>query len=280
MNDSHRSSDEFLDSAFETLRDSPASNGPPDDVVASTIEAIQTLKTRPVTDRLIDRRKTMMRIFQFSGATVGIMLCTALAWITVIDGGSNIAFGDVVDALKDIESATCMNSQKIGKQQEIKFTFYLQPKRFRMENKKIGVFIVDFQQKQGLSLTPALKMAQKMDLPDSVKQAGFNNPLQQLQALRPADAKPDGHEKIAGLNCPIYKVDNASLLDLKGTMTVWVHPKSELPVKIKMSDSKRKMSLTFDDFKWNKPLEDSLFSLKIPKGYQESKATNPIQEAK
>lgn len=269
MND-REPSDDLLDRAFEALRAAPVPDGPPRHVVSSTVEAIHSSKTEPEKTRLADRRKIMFRIARFSGATAAaLLLCFVAVWVLVIDRGANVAFADVIDSLKNVKSATCVNRQKIGRQGEMTFKLYLLPDRIRMENRDVTIVVVDYQQQKALQLVPSLKTAQIIDLRGAVDPSALANPLQQLQQLKPDDAVSQGEEMVGDLRCLVYKVETAQLFDVKGPMTLWIDPKTELLVKIHIehTDAKTTRSLTFEEFKWNEPFDKTLFSLEVPDGY-------------
>ena len=269
MND-REPSDDLLDRAFESLRTAPVSDGPPPHVVASTVEAIHSSKTEPEKTRLAERRRIMFRIARFSGATAAaLLLCFVVVWTLVIDRGANVAFADVIDTLKNVKSATCVNRQTIGRQSEMTFKMYLLPDRIRMENRDVTIVVVDYQQQKALQLVPPLKTAQTIELRGAVDPSALTNPLEQLQQLKPDDAVSQGEEMAGDRRLLIYKVEKAQLFDVKGPMTLWIDPKTELPVKIHIehTDAKTTRSLTFEDFKWNEPFDKTLFSLQVPDGY-------------
>lgn len=93
MNDRiHPPSDDLLDRAFEALRTESIPGEPPQSVVSSTVEAIDSFDTEPAVRRRTERRKMMFRIARYSAAAAAaLLLCFVLAWTIVIDRGTNVA---------------------------------------------------------------------------------------------------------------------------------------------------------------------------------------------
>jgi hypothetical protein len=74
-------------------------------------------------------------------------------------------------------------------------------------------------------------------------------------------------EEVSGRKCHVYQIKGlAEPLWIGGNQfTLWADAKTGLPVKIRAGDEHT--SLTFEDFKWNEPIKEEMFSLEIPKGY-------------
>ncbi len=153
---------------------------------------------------------------------------------------------------------------------------FKEPAKYR-SNSSAGISIFDFEKKTILNLIPSLKTAMVMKLSNlpSENQARlqadmFFNVREELQKAR---AKQDrtleflGKRKLNGMEVLGYRCkDLAHFQD----MTVWADAKSLQPVKIEstMTLSKEmKITTVMTDFKFNVPLDDSLFSMNIPPGY-------------
>jgi dipeptidyl aminopeptidase/acylaminoacyl peptidase len=98
----------------------------------------------------------------------------------------------------------------------------------------------------------------------------LKDPIDQLRNLK-EDAKDHakslGDEVVGGRKCHVYQIKGLTKpLWIGGDQfTLWADAKTGLPVKIHAGDEHT--SVTFEDFQWNEPLKEDLFSLEIPKGY-------------
>ena len=255
-----------LDQATEALRDTPIPDGPTQHLVASTIEALRP--SVPDTVRLHDRRQLMFRIARYSGATAAAsLLCCFAVWFFVMDRGAGVAFAGVLENIRKAKTVTFRNTQKLGRQSENKMKYYIQEDRLRIEMEAYLIYIIDLKQKKALQLLPPSKIAKHIDLRKRAPAASFKNPIAQLRKLKSEDAEKTGDEEVGGRLCQVYRVRQAEFLGLKGEMTLWVDPKTELPVKIHFERPDGKMKLTFDKFTWDKAIDEDLFKLEVPDGY-------------
>jgi outer membrane lipoprotein-sorting protein len=274
--------DALLDQATEALRTSAVPSGPPAELVASTVnrlnDAAISLTNSPDAVRLAERKERMLRIARYSSFAAAASVAAVLfAWWLVLSGGSQVAFADVLQNIQNADSVTCVNTQKLPIGPEMKFTWYVERDRLRMENPQIVTMIGDMQLKKTLQLNHGNKSAILREMPSGKPAGPFANPLDGLKNAKAEDAQFVREEQLDGAKVLVYRLDKLYLLDMKGegTTTVWVNAKSELPVKITVEssrvDAKRrelKTYLAFDDFRWNEPLDPRLFSLEVPEGYR------------
>ncbi len=106
--------------------------------------------------------------------------------------------------------------------------------------------------------------------------------------MKSSDAEFVREEKIDGKIAKLYRVNGKDFIGgIPGFMNVWVDPTSELPVKIVFdirspnNDPQEEFNINFQDFQWNVPLEDKLFSFDIPADYklakEEASAKLPVE---
>jgi outer membrane lipoprotein-sorting protein len=211
----------------------------------------------------------MFRIARYGGvaAAASVLFVVGVSFL-VVDRGAGVAFADVVQNVKDASSVTFRNKQKIGRQPEMEFQWYLQGEQIRFEMPNVMAVIADLKMKKGLRLNMANKTARQMDLDDE-SMALFTNPVDQLRKAKPEDAELLGEESFGKLKAKVYRVQRVDFLGIqgKGEMKVWIDSISELPVKITVSDQEGKRFLSFDQFEWNKRLNKKLFRLEAPAGY-------------
>jgi hypothetical protein len=288
--------DALLDQAAEALRTSAVPPGPPAELVASTVnrlnDAANSLTTSPDTVRLAERKERMLRIARYSSfAAAASIAAVMFAWWLVLSGGSRVAFADVLENIQNAESVTCVNTQKLPLGLEMKFTWYVEKDRLRMENPQIVTMIGDLQLRKTLQLNHGAKSAILRGIPVGKSAGPFANPLDGLKNAKAEDAKFVREEQLDGAKVLVYRLDKLYLMDMKGegTTTVWVDAKTELPVKITAESSsvdakgrEIKSFLSFDDFRWNEPLDPKLFSLEVPEGYRlidEKDFQNQVEQA-
>lgn len=285
MNDpSEKPADDLVGQAFDALSDSPIPEGPPANLVVSTVEALLASEDAPDNTRLLKRRKLMFRIARYSGfAAAASILLVLGVWFLAISGGAGVAFADVVQKVKEAKSVTLTCRQKIGRQPEMEFKWSLQGNAIRMEMPGQLTMIADTEQKKGLQLDPIRKIAYQIPAPKDAVTSNFTNPIEQFRKIRPKDARRLGEEQVNEQKTIVYQVEKFEFMDLiaEGEMKIWVDPATELPVKIRIGLNSRRGSkaedrpfdtvMTFERFEWNKRLDPGLFSLKIPDGYKVKK---------
>jgi uncharacterized membrane protein YgdD (TMEM256/DUF423 family) len=70
---------DVLDRATAALRDAAAPEGPPPGLVASTVEALQSLNPTPDAVRLRERRRTMLYLARYGGLAAAVVLLAVAA---------------------------------------------------------------------------------------------------------------------------------------------------------------------------------------------------------
>ena len=225
----------------------------------------------------------MIRIAGFSGMAAGIALAVlVLGSFLFIDPNRSYVFGDVIENVQKAKSVIFTNKQKIGNQPEFEFIWYIHGDKFRIEMPDVMAQIVDLKQKKGIQLNMVKKTAKPITVGNNTAKA-FANPLEQLYRIKPNAAKKIGRKKLGKSEVDVYRIESIDLLGLKGKgeMTLWVNPKTQLPVRIKISantgfgakDTDRPFDTHFllENFSWHASLDESLFRLQIPDGYAKEK---------
>lgn len=96
-----------LDLATAALRDMSIPDGPPSQLMASTVEALQSASIPPDVIRLNERKQKMFRLIRYSGAAAAVALLAVLAgWLFLMDGTASPVFADVVKKIKNAKSVT------------------------------------------------------------------------------------------------------------------------------------------------------------------------------
>jgi outer membrane lipoprotein-sorting protein len=264
--------EELLARATEALRTAHPADGPPRELVASTIERMRFLDSQPSPTtlepevvRLAERRKLMFRIARYSSATAAAILVAVFGWLVVSDHGRP-AFAGVIENVQQAQSVTLTNKQTIGEQPTMTMKWYIEGEKIRMELPGAVAFVTDLGEQTVYELNLRNKTATARPTPAGGRQA-FANPVSHLQNAKPEDAKRIGTEELNGHTVDLYRLDKIDFLGAKGggEMKVWVDPETGLPVKILMDQPQKERgsrnTIELTDFEWNKDLDESLFEI-------------------
>ena len=223
----------------------------------------------------------MFRIARYGAAAAAVLLAVLAGALWLLDRSASTSFADVVENVKKAKSMSFVLRQKIGDQPEIEAKMFIQGNLMRYEIPDVTTMIVDPDSKKGVELDPHHKVARPLDLKNRGDIEELKDPIDQVRNLK-EDAKghvqPLADEEVGGRKCHVYQIKGlAKPLWIGGNQfTLWADAKTGLPVKIHAAGDHT--SLTLEDFKWNEPLKEDLFSLKIPKGYTLEELTPAVLE--
>jgi outer membrane lipoprotein-sorting protein len=278
---------DVLDQAVAGLRNVHVPDGPTAQLRASTVEALHALTSPPDTIRLPTRRKLMFRIIRYGAVAAAVVLIALAGVLALIDRHASRGFAQVVDNVNKAKSVSFVVKQKIGDQPELESRVFIQGDMFRYEifgppplEGALLIMIVDGSQRKGLQLDTHRKIATRLDLEGRVPAEQLQEPIEHLRNLK-KDSKDNvvqlGTEDLDGRKCQVYQVKGVTkAFMVPDEFKLWVDAKTGWPVKIHAEDAKARLSLTYDQFKWDEPLKDELFSLKVPKGYRLEELTPAV----
>jgi outer membrane lipoprotein-sorting protein len=280
----HRPNPDALDRATGALRDAPTPPGPPAGLAAGTLEAINNRLAGAVPAEQV-RRQRRRRIMRY--ASFGTAVAAAVAIGVVLWSPGRTTAGMFDRAMENAGKASTMRAKITTTAAGMKFEMKMYGKddRFRTEmdmGKDLGAFviIVDGTQKKGLQLTTPAKTAKWLDLSklDEKEKAAEKDAagLAHLFAdLKGKEVKNLPDETVDGRKLKVFTVKGHKMPGSKGEadVTVWIDPKTELPVKCQMelTAGEVKALAVMEILGWNEDLDDALFELKIPAGYREEK---------
>lgn len=206
-------------------------------------------------------------------AAAAVFLAAVAVWWFAA-GGTPAAVADFSAVLQKVTQAMSVQYvetiQMPGKPEMTVQVLMSKPGRARMTWNDGQVHIMDYESGKGLKLFPDKGTAR------SGRLSGRADPLAQLEDAQADSGRFVRQEKLDGMNTDRYEVALPG-----GTMQVWVDPVSQLPVRIETrtlaSDGARAV-LVMKNFRWNQPLEDSLFSLNLPGGYAMEQPAGPPSE--
>jgi len=134
------------------------------------------------------------------------------------------------------------------------------------ESMVTSVLIHDSKQGKVLLLQHTQKTAKIIEMSEQLAGTQQTDLLEKFRKMRPDHAEYLGIEALNGKDMLKYKYRKPD-----GHYVLWLDPDSQLPVKAVIADvadsSKVNAKLEMTDFVWNPELDESLFSLDIPEGY-------------
>ena len=194
--------------------------------------------------------------------------------------GSAPAFADIVRPLLTARTTTCKIIINIeGEPPQTRDCMFMEPGRMRQVMSSGVIQISDKHQGKTMKLYPAEKKAvilEMTNIPED-KQRSDNWFLQIRECLRQAQETEDesvkfiGKQKIDGVRAIGYRIgENSDLMD----MTVWADAETLLPIRIEYSLASAGVymniegTITYSDIVVNVELDESLFSIQVPEGYE------------
>ncbi len=274
MNTNHTPHDQ-LDTAEAALRELPADMTPSPSTLnriaalAMSAEALP-MTTVSTTSTARGRRKLVA------------LLLTAAAAIAVVYSmmqmtQPSFAFEDVLTAVKkaDTVSYTTVVTPKSGPVSHLKY--YHKGSFSRTVFPDGSYSVLDMAGQKMLMVQPVLKTATLTQLGNKPKatQTMGDSIIAWLKTAE-TTGKSVGEKTIDGVRTQGFEANFGAT-----TMTLWGDPKTKLPVQIEStigSDSDS-FHMTMQDFVFNAPLDDSLFSTEIPAGHQAKEMKYPALPA-
>lgn len=266
---------DHLDEATRALRDAPARPGPHPELTSATVAAIRNRLTGTVPAEQL-RRQRRRRIMRYAGFGTAAAVVLGTVALLGFGGSRAVALDKVLDRVKQAESVTFVEKQKIGNQAEMTLEYAIRGPMVRVDAAGT-VFVIDTKEKVGLMLIKPAKAYTKIDKdsPSQIRGPAGKSPIDDLLSLK--DRKPEStvEEKLDGRPVQKLTIKGDPKADPPGDWVIWVDPKTELPVKMTYSGTTNAggkqlpVTKTYEEFAWNAKLDDGLFDMKVPEGYKE-----------
>ena len=270
-----------LDGAIDALRETPVPPGPPDETLRAVLAAGETsCQTQPKT--FTRRIFAMNRIAKIAAAVLAIAIGTGLLiWLPI--GSATVAWADVQERIRKIRTLTFQGTMRQEGMDDLKVpVMIMEPGLIRQELVIGGeriTQIINMAEGTMLILEEKTKKATRLNLsalPVHVRKASReSNVLTKLKKLIEKSQTELGDREIAGRPAKGYQVKEG-----KQSVTIWVDARTGDPLEMNMTMYQGTVKLTLFDFEVDKPLDASLFSMAIPKGYKQiGGGTVDIKEA-
>ncbi len=271
MNDKHGSQQDIVDRAVGALRQThvPASC-PPEGLAArlTEAEALEAVESPRFTIRRIFTMKHKSKIAAAAAAAAIVIVVTML---TIGSGSATIAWADVQEKIRNARTMTCKMKVKTEGSPTMEMTMMLkEPGSMRMEMTMGPVKVItitDMQQGKMITLVDAQKKktATITDLTgitaEARKEKEEQDFLAGIKELIEESETELGDKTIDGRVVKGYRVEKDNQV-----ITIWADAETAEPVEMKMTMFQGEVETTMSDFKFDVELDDSLFSMEVPKG--------------
>ncbi len=283
----HNLPDDILAQATQSLRETPIPPGPPPEVLQKVFEApsrdIAIAKSKPILERLPVLRP-LAKIAAVLVIVAGVIGLFSLMFPSGGNGGSGSAFAEVAQRFLNIQTGKYQLTITLpGHPPQTCAGYFREPGYMRHEMNTGPVSIVqlfDMERATMVQLLPGQNLAMQIELqnlPEEKRNLEYGNPFYECRKYI-AEAKENPNvdvrkladEVIDGRPVLVYRIKPEEGMYF---MKVWADPETKLPLQIEISmgqmfGGEESMKILVHDFAFNVPLEASLFSMKIPAGYQ------------
>ena len=268
-----------LEQAAAALRNAPIPAGPPAELIAATLAAIENRlahisPSEPT--RQLQRRTRLMRYIGYGSLATAAAVLVGVG-LLLTNSSSAVAFEKVLNKVKKAEAVTYVDTQVDPQGYSSELKYFSRGQQTRLELGGVGknVYVFDYAKRKALSIAPSITAYELYDIPMEDDDTQAMQFLNEAKRLLGGTSVEDGTEKIDGVKTTVFKIAVGTMYNTTADYKVWVDPKTELPVRIsyerKPTDASdaAPVKRTFDRFDWNPKLADDLFSLDPPKGYTE-----------
>jgi outer membrane lipoprotein-sorting protein len=199
----------------------------------------------------------------------------AIAFYLTSPLGSSMAFADVLQQVRELRSARFTGTITLtapGQPARTTTTDTIVAEPARMRITMQGdpgtrmITIVDYQAHKMLMLNVERKQAELWDLTDFPARKVSPNPLEDLKNMHDKDGVSIGDKVIGGRRAKGFKVVTGGR-----ETTIWADADTHLPVQIDMhtqTGDSPSVTVTTTNFRWDRTVDESLFSLTPPAGYE------------
>jgi len=272
----HTPSPDPLDEATAALRNTAVPPGPPADLVAGTVVALQSrsLPVVPAPTPAQLRRRRMIRYISYGTATAAAVGLLVVAGVLGTAGKAPAAeLAEALDNVNNAKSFKHVTKMTMDGKTMFEMTMYKQGERWRFEAGKDVAIVVD-KDGNAVQFDHAAKTATKLDIEAMKKDRPKASEEVEAMAKKVRELKGDGvrrlgEETLDGKKTTAYAFADVTLAGEKTDWKVWVDAKRKLPVRMEMTKGNDGAAFVvtsgFSD--WDEEFDAKLFSLDAPLGY-------------
>jgi outer membrane lipoprotein-sorting protein len=234
----------------------------------------QTLTSRPGHEpRVVDFWRIIMRngITKLAVAAA-IILAVALGLSLFMKSGGNAAYAQVVNRLKKAETMTFSIITQTGLEtvQTVRTDVAIkEPGHMRLSTPDGYICVADTtgDRIEGIVLVPITRMYMTMDI-DNLPNNPDTGAFASVEKLRTLPTEAD--EFLGAAQIDGHTLEGFRVHDGDTTATVWVHPATGELARAEVEFANAPgMNTIMTDFQFDIPLDDALFSLEPPAGYEQ-----------
>ncbi|MGE0759127.1 MAG: outer membrane lipoprotein carrier protein LolA, partial [Pirellulaceae bacterium] len=240
--------------------------------VLSEHSVARARKTLPI--RLQQLGRTLMR-YRIPHWTAATILVAMVVWLAQTDSTPAFELDQVVDQMMQAHSARFdMTAQVVGQPAQIMKGYFLEPNRFRQELLHGYINIADWQAGKMIGLDPINKQATVFNLVNVPAESRRTMQMNQFEvireSMREAMANPDKKiEQLGEKQLDGRRVVGVRFLTGPQPMTLWADPRTNLPVRIEATMAgPPQTEVVMSNYEFNVDLDESLFRVAVPEGYQ------------
>jgi outer membrane lipoprotein-sorting protein len=261
---------DVVERAAAALRDVRIPPGPPPTVVASTVEALRALETRPEVVRRNARRELMFRIGRYSGVAAAICLLVVGGWFLFSGPGANVSFAQVIEKIREAKSFSYEivneplgTTKNPGWEKSVMKVYFKEPGLLREERPGGDVMIQNVTAGKTLHYDPSTKKAMLFPFKPQAPWLAFRKfLLDEDRKWGDGAEQPLGEREVDG-----KKAQGFAVRENENTVwNIWVDAKTAKPLRIERVSLGWKTVTS--KIVLNPDLPDTLFSVEPPKGYE------------
>jgi len=243
--------------------------------ILEEFDRTQAQKPAALSATALRKRKVIRLAPRIAGAAAAAVAIGLAAWLFFSPSQS---FSDVLREIQKVHAVAYDLTVQFedGSPDTMHTELTMDPLRVRCTLSAGRTAIYDYAQGKCLILGEKRKTASLLPCGRSTA-SDRNNPIERLRSFHETEAAFVGRGELDGRKVCVFRVSRPS-----ETITVWVDPGTNLPVRIEtinhlkteQGDIKTFRAVTAR-FSWNPHLPDSLFSIELPPGYQWDKDVQP-----
>lgn len=262
--------DDVVDRAVRALRATPVPHDAPPEVLERLAAACPGEPRQGTAKSLMRRISTMPRYTKAAAAVLLIAAAGLVVFLIVGPGAATVSWADVQRKIRQAETLTftATMEQEGVPPMKTKVMAKGSVTRQEMSEPHEMVIILDPVKKQVLTLVPGEKqavLANLAGLPESTRKGLQDRDLARaLKELIDEEGAAVGEKTLAGRKAQGYRVGEGE----QAQLTIWADAGTGDPLVLEILQYGGRVKITLRDFEVDKPLDDSLFSLKPPEGYE------------
>ena len=197
-------------------------------------------------------------------ATAAVVLLAAILVPLYALQSPSVVWADVNAALKQAKTLSLKIVVYQGKDVRTRETIsFLEPDCVRIDRKGAST-VIDWGRRKMLTLMPEQKLAVEGTMKEHHGQSGPRNWLASLKEI----VGSKNADRIGSKTFEDHVCNGWRVINKLGNTTVWADAKTGRLVRVEMTMNSGDVKTVMSDFRFDPPLDESLFSLEIPEGYE------------